>query len=198
MPSPKSEPMNTKNQTNRKKTFNSFLINNLLLITGVIMIVSGLILQIGFHVGNRESHNGIHHEEMVQSLSYEQQRGIDLSTTIGGFTYHDWSTFHKIDIVLFSLLMCWHFYSHRNWYKGVYKKHLLHKNIEVITLTVIFLLVALTGLIPWFIDLSGNTSQTRILFIEIHDKLTLLLIIYLVLHLVKRYNWFSSTFKKLK
>jgi hypothetical protein len=187
-----------KTQSQRKKTLNSFLINNLLLFVGIIMIVSGLTLQVGFHMGSSEPHHGNRHEVQPQSVNYEQDRGIDTLKTVWGFNYHQWSTIHKLFIVLFSLIMIYHFYIHWKWYKGVIKKHLIRKNIQVITLTLLFLLVALTGLIPWFIDLSGSKSVWRFILIEIHDKLTLVLIIYLILHFINRSKWFKTTYSRLK
>jgi hypothetical protein len=94
--------------------------------------------------------------------------------------------------------MVYHTYVHRKWYKGVITKHLIGKNKQVIILSVLFLLVAVTGLISWFIDLSGGNSIFRMLFIEIHDKLTLILIVFLVLHFIKRAKWFAAAYAKLK
>jgi len=94
--------------------------------------------------------------------------------------------------------MIYHTYVHWKWYKGVITKHLIHKNKQVIIFSILFLLVAITGLIPWFIDLSGSTSILRMLFIEIHDKITFVLIVYFVLHFIKRAKWFSNTYAKLK
>jgi len=59
-------------------------------------------------------------------------------------------------------------------------------------------LVAITGLVPWFIDLLNYNSILRLILIELHDKLALLLIIYLILHVIKRNNWFLSAYRKLK
>jgi hypothetical protein len=187
-----------KPQNQQKKTLISFLINNLLLLVGIIMIVSGLTLQVGFHMGSSEPHHGNRHEVQPQSINYEQERGFDTQKTVWGFNYHQWSTIHKLVIVLFSLIMTYHFYIHRKWYKGIIKKHLIRKNIQVITLTILFLLVAFTGLIPWLIDLSGSKSIWRFILIEIHDKLTLVLIIYLILHFIKRSKWFKATYSMLK
>ena len=95
---------------------------------------------------------------------------------------------HKYAIFFFSLFMLYHIYAHWKWYKAVIIRHLIGKNIQVTILSILFLLVALTGLIPWFIDLSGSTSLLRMLFIELHDKFALVLIIFIILHLVKKLN----------
>jgi NAD-dependent dihydropyrimidine dehydrogenase PreA subunit len=182
----------------RKHTFNNFLVNNLLLISGMMIIFSGLTLQIGYHMGGPDEHQIGSHGMQFESMQYEQLRKIDTSKIVCGLNYSDWSATHKSVIVFFSLLLIYHIYVHWKWYKGVITKHLIGKNKQVIILSVLFLLVAVTGFIPWFIDLSGGTSIFRMLFIEIHDKITFILIVYFVLHFIKRAKWFSKTYAKLK
>jgi NAD-dependent dihydropyrimidine dehydrogenase PreA subunit len=173
----------------RKRTFNNFLINNLLLISGLLMILSGLVLQMGFHFGAPDVHQAGVHEVQAQSVHYEQIRGIDTSKIVCGLTYPGWSAIHKFAIVCLSSLMMYHIYAHWKWYKGVIAKRLIRKSIQVIILSVLFLLVAITGYIPWFVDLSGSTSILRMLFIEIHDKIALVLIIFLIVHIIQRSKW---------
>jgi len=171
------------------------LINTLLFFTGIIMTYSGMVLQIGFHMG------GPHGEKIVtnsQSTQYEQIRAIDPNQIVSGLNYHDWSSWHKYTIVVFSLLMIYHFYLHWKWYKVVITKHLISKNKEALGLSVLFLLVAITGLIPWFIDLTGGTINLRMLLIEIHDKITLLLVVFLLIHFVRRAKWFATAYTKFK
>jgi hypothetical protein len=162
------------------------------------MIFSGLVLQIGFHVGGPDRHQIGVRDVQSQSIQYEQSRGIDTGKIVCGFNYHTWSAIHKFVIVFFSLFMIYHTYVHRKWYKKVITKHLIVKNKQAIILSVLFLLDAVTGIIPWFIDLSGGSSITRKRFIEIHDKLALILIVFLVLHFVKRAKWFATTYIRLK
>jgi 2-oxoglutarate ferredoxin oxidoreductase subunit delta len=180
-----------------KRTFNNILINNLLFISLFVMIFSGLVLQLGFHMAGSDKHQSGARVVQYQSIGYEQLRGIDRNTIACGLSYSDWSTIHKCIIVFFSLLMVYHTYIHWKWYKVVVTKHLIGKNRQVIILSVLFLLVAATGFIAWFIDLSGSSSIIPRLFIEIHDKLTLILIVFLVLHFVKRARWFAAAYAKL-
>jgi NAD-dependent dihydropyrimidine dehydrogenase PreA subunit len=179
------------------RTFNNFLINNLLLISGFVMIFSGLVLQLGFHMSGSDKHQIGVPVVKSQSIGYEQIRGIDRNAIVYGLSYSDWSTTHKFTIVFFSLLMACHIYIHWKWYNVVITKHLVGKNRQVIILSVLFLLVAATGFIPWFIDLSEGNSIIRRLFIEIHDKLTLIFIVFLILHFVKRARWFGNAYAKL-
>lgn len=182
----------------KKQIFNSFLINNLLLLSGLITIVSGLVIQLGFHMGETDGASEDIHEIGSKSMTYEQVRTIDPTKTMCGYNYSDWSAIHKFAIVFLTLFTIYHVYTHWKWFKGVIAKKLITKNLQVITLSVLFLLVAITGLVPWAIDLLGSTSVFRFIFIEIHDKLALILLIYLILHLIKRNKWFMATYIKLK
>ena len=180
------------------KTLNSFIINNLLIVFGLIMIFSGLTMQLGYHVGDHDGHQKGIEKVKPQSMPHEQIRAIDTSKIVNGLDYTEWSTIHKFAIVVFSLIMIYHIYLHLKWYKGVITKHLIRKNVQVITLSVIFLLVAVTGLVPLFINLSGGKGILRLLFIEIHDKISLIFIIYLILHIAKRTKWFGIAYAKLR
>jgi hypothetical protein len=142
------------------------------------MVFSGMLIQINYHMGNHGH--------------------IDIATVIMGIPYRGWSVIHKTSIVVFSVLMILHVVFHWKWYQTVVSKNMVAKNIQVISLTVVFVLVALTGIIPWIIDLRGGEEFTRKAFIEIHDKLALVLLVYLVLHLVKRLKWFWNTIGKLR
>jgi len=182
------------NKKNKKRTFNNFIVNNFLLISGLAMMFSGLVLQIGFHMGGHQEDTPF---VQLQTIPYEQLRAIDVTKIICGFNYPDWSAIHKTVIVLFSLFMIYHTYVHWKWYKGVITKHLIGRNRQIFILSVLFLFVAVTGLIPWVIDLTGGTDSLRMHFIEIHDKITLILIGFLILHIIKRLKWFSSAFEKM-
>jgi len=84
------------------------------------------------------------------------------------------------------------------WYKNVLLKKLLTKNRQVILLSVIFIVTALTGFIPWLLQ-SGDVSDIpQRGLIEIHDKMGIVFIVFLVLHVSKRFNWFTNTYAKLK
>lgn len=174
----------------RTKYFIGFLVNNLLLLSGIAMVVSGLVLQIGFHMGSAPGN----HERKISSYqgNVEQVRVINPESTVWGVDYKTWATTHKTAIVFFSLLMVYHFTIHWKWYKGVITKHLIGKNKQVMILSVFYIMVAITGIISWLIDLSGSSSIVRIGFMEVHDKLALVLIVYLLLHVIKRAKWFSK------
>ncbi len=95
--------------------------------------------------------------------------------------------------------MVFHIILHWKWYKTVVqKKKLVVKNQQAVILTIVFILVAITGYISWFIKLSGGSDLNRKFFMEIHDKITWVLLVYLILHVTKRFKWFFNTFGKVK
>jgi hypothetical protein len=90
-----------------------------------------------------------------------------------------------------------HIYLHINWYKAVITGKVFRKNRQVLIWSALFIFTAFSGLIPWFVDLFAGSGDARLGLIEIHDKLALVLIIYLVLHLAKQLKWFGTAFLKL-
>jgi hypothetical protein len=159
-----------------EKYFNSFIINLGLLISGLTSVFSGLLIQVEYHMGNHGN--------------------IAINDYVFGISYYGWSNIHKISIIILSLLMIFHISLNRKWYKVVIKKRLIAKNIQAMTLSVVFIFVAITGFIPWFIDLMNGEVMLRKAFIEIHDKLAIILSIYLIIHIIKRLKWFLLPFRK--
>lgn len=157
----------------------SFSINLGLLLFGSAMVLSGLLIQIAYHMG--------HHGE------------IDTNNLVLGLSYFIWSDIHKISTVLVSMGMVFHIVWHWKWFKGVVrKKKSVFKNQQAILLTVIFILAAVTGYLSWFIRLSGGSELSSRYYIEIHDKITWLLLVYLIFHVTNRFKWYFKTYGKVK
>lgn len=156
---------------------NRFIVNLGLFIFGVASAFSGMLIQIKYHMGNHGN--------------------IAVNDYVLGIDHHAWTVVHKISIVVLSLLMIYHIYHHWKWYKGVILKKLIRNNHQVLILSLLFVLVAITGLTPWFIDLLKGDEMLRKIFIEIHDKVAILLAVYLVLHIIKKSKWFVTTYKKI-
>lgn len=173
----------------RKQTLNKAFTGILLLVSAVVVSLSGLVLQQEFHRIDRIDlavHLVSLHRMGSEPMRYEQLRGIDTGRTAYGLDYHAWSTIHRSAVVFFSLLMAYHVYSHRRWYAHIIGKHRARKNGYIITLSALFLPVAMTGFLSWFIDSSNGRVMLRIAFIEIHDKIALILSILLIPHIAKR------------
>ncbi len=159
------------NDNSRKgRSASRFIINFSLLLIGFVVVFSGFLIQFSYHVG----HHGM----------------IDMNKMVYSISYSGWTMIHKISIILISFLVVCHISQHWKWYKTVVLKRLIAKNKQVITLSVIFLIVALTGYLSWFIDLSGNAPIVRKTFLEIHDKVAIVFFIYLFQHVAKRLKWF--------
>ncbi|WP_320051743.1 DUF4405 domain-containing protein [uncultured Acetobacteroides sp.] len=160
------------------RNINRFIINLGLLLFGIATVFSGMLIQAKYHMGN---HGNIATKNLVLGINYQ-----------------GWSDIHKISIVALSLLIICHVYLHRKWYKAAIIKRHISKNQQVLMLSVLFVVVAITGLTPWLIDLLNGNEMQRKVFIEIHDKLTLILSVYLTLHIIKRLKWYFSTFEKIR
>ena len=160
------------------KNISLFIVNLGLFVFGIASAFSGMLIQVKYHMGNHGN--------------------IAINDSVFGINYHGWSFVHKISIVVLSLLMIYHIYQHWKWYKIVITKRLLVKNQQVLIFSLLFVLVAITGLIPWFIDLLKGAEMQRKTLIEIHDKLAIILTIYLILHIIRRMKWFVTTFDKIK
>ena len=157
----------------------SFLINLGLLLFGSAMVFSGFLIQLVFHMG--------HHGE------------LDTKQAVLGLNHSSWSDFHVISILLVSIGLVFHVILHWKWYETVMrKKKLVVKNQQAIILTIILILAAVTGYISWFIKLSDGMEINRKLYMEIHDKIALLLLGYLIFHVTKRFKWYFKTFEKVK
>ncbi len=175
----------------RNKNLLGFTVNSLLIVFGIATMLTGYVLQIGFHIGNEGRKPG-------QTEQVEQMHKINPTDTVWGIDYTTWTVLHKVVIVILLLLMVYHFVSHWKWYKGVISNHLMGKNKLPITVSILFILVALTGLLPWCIGAFNSESMSRFVFLETHDKLTILLTLFLVWHIIKKRTWFTNTFKKLR
>ncbi len=92
------------------------LINVGLLPIGLIVSISGLFIQIHYHIQN--------------------------SSSIG---YNTWANIHKWASLLFTILIVFHIILHAKWYNNVIEKHLIKKNKITLYLTAITLVAALLG-----------------------------------------------------
>jgi 2-oxoglutarate ferredoxin oxidoreductase subunit delta len=147
-----------------KKLKMGLLVNIGLLIFGLVMSFSGFVIQFRYHMG----HNPVTDNSGLQ---------------VG---YYNWTSIHKASIIIFSLLAAYHFIQHWKWYKTIIVKKLASGNKLQIVLTIVFILAAITGYIPWIINLTGGPETARKFLIEIHDKIAILLFVCLIMHLSRR------------
>jgi hypothetical protein len=168
------EPKSSESKIKRSKM--NFLVDCLLIVFGILMIFSGLLLQARYH-----------------------GRTMDPLVVTQIPDYIHWTQIHKLSIVIVSILVCFHIPFHIKWYRSVIKKGLIHKNKLTISLTIVFSLSAMTGFWAWLIPVfykgaSGLIAEKHI--IEIHDKLSIILAVLIIVHVSKKVKWLVMNGKK--
>jgi hypothetical protein len=158
-----------------RKSAANLTVNLGLLLISLIMAFSGFLIQTEYHI-----------------------KGLDANERVFGLVYFIWSDIHIFSSVFVATLMIFHIVQHWKWYKIVFTKRLFAKNQQVILLSLIFLLVAITGFIPWIIDLHNGDQILRKTIIEVHDKIAIILFVYLVFHVVKRFKWYATAYNRIK
>lgn len=151
-----------------------FTVNALLLLMGLVVTVSGLVMQVEYHMGR-----------------------LPIAQSVWGMEHGQWSGVHKFSAVVFMLLVAYHVWVHWKWYEVVFSKGLFRKNSQILVFSLLMALVSLLGLVPWLVDLLGGNQVARDTLIEIHDKLAIVFAIYIILHLFKRMKWYIKTLSKL-
>jgi len=102
-----------------------------------------------------------------------------------------WAHFHVI-ISITSLLVGWlHIKAHWRWYKSLIKKGIDKKSKITLSLSVLFLLLTITGIILIFFVKGGNS-----IIGSWHYRLGLIMIPLLIIHLVTRFHLIVKALKK--
>lgn len=158
------------NQYQRKKIF---VVNSTLLILGIILSLSGMVIQIHYHLLKK------YNESIVWTLNRMEWNII-----------HVWTSMAFLGVTLY------HVWAHRNWYKNALKKVRHSKKRPTLILTLFTLLVVLSGLIPLLVSFFNSHSSTRYSIIEIHDKVAILFFIVAFGHVLKRFKWYVNIMKK--
>ena len=134
-------------------------VNMLLLLVGTVMSVSGLYIQLVYHVGKKAADTAL-----FENLA----------------TLHTWAGLIFVPVVMLHLLL------HEKWYRAVIKKRLFRKNRVTWLLTLFLLFSVLFGIIPWLISPYNPALHFRFMCIEIHDKTAVVLLLFMIGHALKR------------
>lgn len=94
--------------------------------------------------------------------------------------WHDWAVFHVLSSVLFLVTIIFHVATHRGWYKRVIKKGIDRKSKVTAVLSVIFLLLSVTGLA--LLGINGANSPLGLW----HYKIGIITTVIAVGHVIKR------------
>lgn len=98
--------------------------------------------------------------------------------------WHNWAVFHVLGSILFLIAAILHVATHLEWYKGIIKKGIGRKSKVTAILSVIFLLLSVTGLALWGIN--GANSLLGLW----HYKIGVITIVIALGHVIKRLSVF--------
>ena len=152
-----------KNMKQKRQTRKHFIILLSLLITGTAVAISGLIIQIHYHVG--------HHPDASSVLF--------MNRTV-------WYTIHVWTSVAFLFATIFHVLTYTKWYKNMFRYRPSPRNRPTLILTFLMIVVTLSGLIPLLISFFDSNSLLRFTIVEIHDKIAILFLILAFFHVKKR------------
>lgn len=157
------------NQNTISKSTRNYYVDIAMILPFIMLIATGIIMLI-YHTG----------------LPYKE-------TTLGLNGYF-WTDIHKVFAAISLILISIHLYLHIDWFKKLFTGKLKNKfKKRNLTLVIVFLLTAITSIIPWLI--LGDTEGAK-LFLGIHNKLGLLLIVFFAIHLLGYFKWLTNMTKK--
>lgn len=101
--------------------------------------------------------------------------------------WHNWAVFHILGSILFLIAVILHVATHLKWYKGIIKKGIGRKSKVTAILSVIFLLLSVTGLA--LLGINGANSLLGLL----HYKIGVITIVIALGHVIKRLPVFRKS-----
>jgi len=101
--------------------------------------------------------------------------------------WHNWAVFHGLGSILFLIAVIFHVAMHLEWYKGIIKKRIGSKSKVTAVLSVIFLLLSVTGLA--LLGINGANSLLGLL----HYKIGVITIVIALGHVIKRLPVFRKS-----
>lgn len=101
--------------------------------------------------------------------------------------WHNWAVFHVLGSILFLIVVIFHVATHLEWYKGIIKKGIGSKSKATAILSVIFLLLSVTGLA--LLGINGANSLLGLW----HYKIGVITIVVALGHVIKRLPVFRKS-----
>ena len=142
-----------------------FLLNLSLCVTGILSAGSGFLLQFIYHMG--------HGRTTLEDLVWDRP-------------YAFWSMFHKLTSLFFVILIAIHLKWNWKWIKRVVTSRSFQKHREVFVFTAVFGMAAVFGFTAWMVSDLAHTPGLRECIVEVHDKITLVMFVFLCTHIWKR------------
>ncbi len=168
--------MNNDNNISNKTKIN-FYLNLVNFLPYLILIYSGLAIQLNYHM------HELPDDHLVLSLNK-----------------FSWVLIHKISGAISLAGTIVHCILHWKYIKAVTKKIFSRKSkIKVFSSYYLFIIGILTiipAMLSWIFVNYNNPS--RFFFIEIHDKLAMLFLIFTIVHMISRTRWMLKVYQKIK
>lgn len=101
--------------------------------------------------------------------------------------WHNWAVFHVLGSILFLIAVIFHVATHLEWYKGIIKKGIGSKSKVTAILSVIFLLLSVTGLA--LLGINGANSLLGLW----HYKIGVITTVIALGHVIKRLPVFRKS-----
>lgn len=148
----------------------NFSVNLCLLAAGFAVSVSGVIIQIRYHVG--------HHPDTSIVMALDR---------MAWYALHVWAS------GIFLLAAGYHLWAHRKWYKHLFGRKPLPNRTPTTVLTLLTAITVITSFAALL--LSPFDRDLRFLLVEIHDKAAIPFLIIAFLHTKKRWRWYTAVVK---
>ncbi len=165
-----------KSQAVSRTTKNNFYIDLLNIAPFLIVMTSGLVLQVNYHM---------HH--------------LPNGHLVLGLSRHGWLLLHKLSAILSLAGVTAHCMLHRKFIAAATGRIIARRSFTKVPLSyhlfILYALSSLTALASWIMPGRGPGGRSHL--VEIHDKLTLLLIILAAAHIISRAGWMWKTGKKI-
>lgn len=158
-------------------TKTNFYLNLLNVVPFLILISSGILLQLEYHM----------HHQPDEHL-------------IAGLNRSGWLLLHRITAALSLVGITAHCILHRKFIAATTRRILDRRSMANVHTSYYLLILCIptviTGMASW-IALNGNT-HARLMLVEIHDKLALLMVAFSLVHIVSRAGWMLKTYQRLR
>ena len=154
----------------------NFYLNLLNFIPFLIVIITGLILQIAYHM------HRLPDNYLVSGLNKP-----------GWLLLHEISASISLAGIIIHCMLHWKFITTTT--KKIFNRKSKTRILSSYYLLIIYIPTFLTSIGSWIFF--NDKDSTRHTLVEIHDKLALILIIFSLIHIISRFGWMMRTYQKI-
>jgi hypothetical protein len=140
-----------------------------------VVIITGLILQIGYHM------HRLPDDYLIS--------GLDKS---GWLLLHQISTSISLAGIIIHCMLHWKFITATT--KKIFNRKYRARILSSYYLLIIYIPTFLASIGSWIFF--NDKDSTRHTLVEIHDKLALILIIFFIIHVISRFGWMVKPYQK--